>query len=211
MTDQLIYDVSMHEASANFVVEILQKNGLSASIKESRPYNDIILGELDSMQKFEVFLPGKDFEQADEILKAALQKNNYYQQLEEETNEALLDIAGQPAHQNRLQFLAAQFLLKQRNIAIPEINPASPEIKKIRSLPDISKGLLLLVSISGFGFILPGIGGIVLGLFFLLFQVHDQQGQLYPAFDKDARNFGIFLSLFSIGVMAAGWFFFTMA
>ncbi len=205
----LIYDVSMHEDNADYVVEILRKSGLSAIKKESRPYNDIILGEIDSIQRFEVLLPAPDFEKADLILKAELQKNQQMQYLQDVSEDVLMEIVQQSAHQNRLHFLTAQYVLLQRGVVLPEVDKKEEAGDNSRHLSNTSKMLLIVVSLTGFGFILPGIGGIILGLFFRFFKLHNQKGELFPAFDGDARNFGIFLSLLSLIMITSGLFFFS--
>lgn len=214
---KLTYDILQDKELADFIGDILKENGLDVLIHESKPYYDSILGDIDSMLKYEILLSASDFEKADSILFIALQKENYTDNhlLNQISDEELSEMVQHPDKQGRFNVLTAKIILGKRGINIESRSllegtgdyDESAPVGTSRSLPTFTKILLVIASISGFGFIIMGIGGVIIGLFLNRFKLHNSRGEYYFCFDKNTREFGLVLIVISILVFLITWFF----
>ncbi len=203
---ELIYSVNADQETADYILETLNKQGLHAILIESKPHYDIILGEIDSIKKYELKLPHDEFEMADRLLINQLDNGETEHFLNEFSNEELLDLAKPSDKKDRLNYLKAKLILKQRGINEDENNSDLLETPNEnnpneKSLSTTSKILLVLASISGLGFVMTGMGGIVIGLFFRLFKVHDLHGNRHYCFDRSSREFGLVLAIMSTVIL----------
>ncbi len=214
---KLTYDIVQDKELADFMGDILKENGMDVLVHESKPYYDSILGDIDSMTKYEILLSPSDFKKADSILLSALQKENYTENhlLNQLSDEELSEMVKYPDKQGRLNVITAKIILGKRGIKI-EPDPLfkasddfdeSAPANASRSLPTFSKVLLVIASISGFGFIIMGIGGVIIGLFLNRFKLHNSRGEYYFCFDKNTREFGLVLAVMSVLVFLITWFF----
>jgi hypothetical protein len=216
---KLTYDIVQDKEMAGYMEEILRLGGIDVKINESKPFYDAILGDIDGMLKYEIILHPNDFEKADILLTAALQKENFTTGhiLNEYTDEELIAMYKNPEKQARLNHIAAKIILEKRGIKIQQEDFIEEQdddndaagTDQSRSLPTWSKILLVIASVSGFGFIIMGIGGVIMGLFLNRLKVHNTKGQLYFCFDKSTREFGLALTLISALVFFVTWLFLT--
>jgi hypothetical protein len=215
--NKLTYDIVQDKEMADYMEDILRSGGIDLKVHESKPYYDSILGDIDSMLKYEILLSANDFKYADSILLAALQKENYTDNhlLNQLSNEELTEMVQHPDKKGRVNVLTAKIILGKRGINIEsgslleetgDYDESAPADIS-RSLSSASKILLVIASISGFGFIIMGIGGVIVGLFLNRFKVHNSQGEYYFCFDKNTREFGLVLVILSIIVFLITWFF----
>lgn len=213
---KLTYDIVQDKELAVYMEEVLRAGGIEVSINESKPYYDSILGDIDSMLKYEILLNSKDFEEADELLHAALRKENAAKDhwLNEASNEELKELVENPKSQGRLNTIIAEIILAKRNIKTgtkdfienQEPDDVSFSTGESRTLPFWSKILLVIASLSGLAILMVGMGGVIVGLFINRFKVHNAKGQLYYMFDNSTREFGLALSIISTLVFFASWF-----
>ncbi|MCU0388068.1 MAG: hypothetical protein MUE71_05630 [Chitinophagaceae bacterium] len=214
---KLTFDIVQDKELATYMKEVISTGGIDVTINESKPFYDTILGDIDSMLKYEVLLNPKDFEEAESLLYSALKKENADKEhwLNERTDDELLELVENPRSQGRLNSIIAEIILEKRNIKgvnnhlLTEEEPddASFSAGESRSLPGWSKVLLVIASISGLFVLMLGMGGIIVGLFINRFKVHNAKGQLYFLFDKNTREFGLALTLISALIFIVTWFF----
>lgn len=214
---KIIYDIIQDKEVAAYMEEVLRAGGIEVTINESKPYYDTILGDIDGMLKYEIVLNSKDFEDADVLLRAALQKENADKDhwLHEASNEELKELVENPRSKGRLNTMIAEIILEKRNVKLDtedfieeqEPDDASFSTGESRTLSFWSKILLVIASLSGLAILMVGMGGVIIGLFINRFKVHNAKGQIYFMFDNNTREFGLALSIISALVFFASWFF----
>lgn len=212
---KLTYTIVQDQELASYMEEVIKAGGIEVSVNESKPFYDAILGDIDGMLKYEILLGPNDFEDADLLLINALKKENADQGhlLNEVSNDALIEMVENPKKEGKLNSIIANIILEKRNIWIDKqdiLEDQEPDENLIpkyesRSLPTWSKVLLVIASISGFTFIMLGLGGIIMGLFINRFKIHNAKGQLYFMFDQSTREFGLALSIISAIAFLAAW------
>jgi hypothetical protein len=169
------------------------------------------------MLKYEILLSAKDFGKADSLLFKALQKENYTDNhlLNQLSDEELSEMVQHPDKQGRFNVLTAKIILGKRGIKIESLSllegtgdyDESAPADSSRSLPTFTKILLVIASITGFGSIFMGIGGVIIGLFLSRFKLHNSRGEYYFCFDKNTREFGLALTVISVLIFLITWFF----
>jgi hypothetical protein len=215
----LTYDIVQDKEMADYMEEVLRLGGIDVKINESKPFYDTILGDIDNVLKYEIFLHPNDFENANSLLYSALKNENIGEGhwLNDANDEDLIDLIENPGSKGRLNAIAAEIILEKRGKKIQQqdfIEEQNDENESLatdesRSLPTWSKILLVIASISGFGFIIMGMGGVIMGLFLNRFKIHNAKGQMYFCFDKSTREFGLALSFISLLVFIITWLFLT--
>jgi len=217
--NKLTYDIVQDKDLANYMEEILRVGGIDVKVNESKPFYDTILGDIDGMLKYEILLNPNDFEKADLVLYSALKKENVGEGhwLNDAGDDELIEMIENPKSKGRLYSIASEIILEKRGTKIQQQDfieeqdnyNESVGTDESRSLPTWSKVLLVIASVSGFGFIIMGMGGVIMGLFLNRFKIHNTKGQMYFCFDKSTREFGLALSFVSLVVFMITWLFLT--
>lgn len=215
--NKLTYDIIQDKDIADYMEETLRLGGIDVIVNESKPFYDTILGDIDGILKYEIFLHPNDFEEADLLLYSALKKENVGEGhwLNDAGDDELIEMVENPKSRGRLNAIAAEIILEKKGIKIQQQDFIEEQDEdselfgtdEYRSLPTWSKILLVIASISGFGFIIMGMGGVIMGMFLNRFKVHNSRGQYYFCFDKSTREFGLVLSVISVLVFIITWFF----
>lgn len=210
---EVIYTVTEHLEEAEYLEKTLQAGGVEVTLHLSKPLYDPILGEIDSIIKYEVKIKPVDFSNADIVIRQALLEtgidNEHF--LNQLSREELLEIVQNPLKQNKLNYIMSRIIYENKYGTIPPKSSLLAEEANYKPavLADWIKILLVIVGVSGFGIVLPGSGALVLGLFFYFFKIHDTNGYAHFCFDKSSRQFGLILAGLGILVMLIMWLVFN--
>jgi hypothetical protein len=212
MSDLAIYRTFLNEREARALARVLITDSIPCHIQVSRTAELLTWGlkSTEYRTQVSVLVPAAFFEQADKALEAAAQKALGKAVsppfLKDFTDDELVDVVCTPQEWSASDGVAAQRLLADHGIRVaPELIAA----RRAATLAASRQGRRANPAVIAGGYLLTlafGIFGMAIGLFLVLSESRDGEGNSFLRFDATTRKHG-----WLIIVLGAGAFFVLMA